>query len=213
MKKLLIICHTIIIVAFASCNKESIIEGYNTNATEVVVNKTYPLSISNMNQFLIQVDNITLRFDVQNLASRGLTTTTAYNNTDSVRFSRIFIGSAGYMAVQNNCTAKFSSGQDLSLATYSQANPFVILFSKKSSSFTSPFTSIYSSFFYEKTIQPSFSLNSDAYVAFKIKATPNGADNSFYFGWIRIIVGQNEITFDKVAYRLNNALKAGQIKD
>ena len=112
-----------------------------------------------------------------------------------------------------NPTAKFGSGQDLSLATYSQVNPFVILFSKKSSPFTSPYTSINSSFFYEKTILPSFSLNNDAYIAFKTKVTPNGADNSFYFGWMRLIIGQNEITFDKAAYRINTALKAGQIKD
>ena len=157
---------------------------------------------------------VSVRLEVQNTATRGLAATAAYTNTDSVRYTRIFTTSGNVdITFKNNCIAKYKFGDGILSPAFTATNPLVLMFSKKSSPFNNPYTSINTSFFFQNTIQPLYTSGDDAYIAFRTTATPNIPSPIYYFGWIHVIVYQNQITFDKAAYRLGSFLDAGKLDD
>ena len=200
-----------IVSLLISCNKESIIEGTNNEIVIIEINKTYPLSPTSINNFSFQVGQYSLTNSIRTTATKGITST-AYSNTDSVRITDLFIQSGVALSLANISLIKYNRNDVIPVSSFSTANsPFYIQVCKKPSPYTSPYIAINSSFIYNGvTIQPQFAITQDAYMAFRLPVSNGSGGFIYYYGWIHFIIGQNTISIDKVGYKLNKELKAGE---
>ena len=207
-----------IIIAFANaCNKASVIEGAIVSPTIVSLNKTVLLNTTTLTPISLNIGGNPVTIQTQYIAFKaqaGFSNVTITN--DSLRFNNISIPAGPFSISGTQGTNgvavinKLSNGASFPEGYTYTGNPYFVL-SKKSAPYTSPFTSITSNVIFSggTSFTPQFSLNSDSYMAFRYTTgSATGAVN--YYGWIHVIVSQNEVTFDKYAYQKNFPIKMGQ---
>jgi hypothetical protein len=215
-KSFLFFLLTITIINHA-CNKESIIEGTVVSPTIVSLNKTISLYSNNTTAVVLNVDGINITVPTSVNLLKGYVSN-VNSATDSMRYNSLITPSQSstYTLKFNansvgNVVVKFNKGDELP-ANFSAFVNLFLLASKKISPYTSTYSSINTTISpspFTYAITPQFSLNSDGYVAF-ILSTYSASTTVNYHGWLHIIIGQNEITFDKYAYQKAVVLKAGQ---
>ena len=222
MKKNLNIITTLLLaITFLSCNKESIIQGAIIEPIVKSLNlksSLYAKATSNP-YILLDIEGNKLQFRVENYLLKGYATSVS-TVTDSLRFTEIPTYSFTPGLVFKFCTtggavSKFNSGDLIPITSTSQSFAFITV-GKKANPYTSSFTSINSSisgspFNSGVAYTPQFALNTSAYIGFILSLNTNG-NYTNYYGWIKITIGQNDITFDNYAYQLANEIKAGQEK-
>ncbi len=198
----------LIVSMSTGCNKESIIEGQTNAITIVEVGKTFQMSPSTSNGFVFQVAEFSLQNTMVTLASKG-TVSQAFAATDSTRITYLYFQSGVQLSQVNNSLIKYGFGDVIPLTGFSiSSSPFYLQASKKPSPYTTAYVAINSSFLYSGlTIQPQFSINQDAYIGFRL---PVSSSNSYFYGWIHVIIGVNTIKIDNIGYVFNKGIKAGE---
>jgi hypothetical protein len=212
MKKANIFLLLLIIIFANACNKESVIEGTVVKATVVSLNKTVSLYNASISQVSLNIagNNATIQMQASLFkVGAGATNVTVAN--DSLRFN--YIGSTSTIFIlggTGNALTKFTSGDEIPTNIASSGSLYLAI-SKKSTPYTSPYTSINSTVNISggAPITPQFSQNNDGYIAFKY-TTYSATSTVNYYGWIHVILTQNEITFDKYAYQKDFPIKVGQ---
>ncbi len=204
----------LLIIFFSSaCNKESVIEGTVVKATVVNLNKTVSLNNSTISQVTLTIGGENAAIQMQaNLFKVGAGATNVTVANDSLRFN--FLASTISTLILSgtgNALTKYKNGYEMP-SNINSTGTFYFAISKKSTPYTSPYTSINSTVIISgstATITPQFSQNSDGYIVFKYsKYTATSTVN--YYGWIHVILSNNEITFDKYAYQKDFPIKVGQ---
>ena len=208
-------------VFFLSCNKESVIEGVIVKPIVKTISTTSSLNTSaGANPaIIINIEGQGVQFKVDNFLLKGYTTN-VNTASDSMRYTQIPAYSSSSTLVfkfcnTSNAATKFNT-DDLIPELTPSASFVSVNVSKKVSPYTAAYTSINSSitgspFFSGAAFTPQFTLNSDAYLGFYCSIN-QGTFSTPYYGWVHIIVGQNNITFDKYAYQRDAPIKAGQEK-
>ncbi len=217
MKKVNIIFVFILILFANACNKESIIEGAIVSPTIVSINKSVLLNTATLTPISLNIGGNPVTFQTQYIAIKataGFSNVTVTN--DSVRFNNFLIAAGPFSISGTQGTNgvavinKLSKGADFPEGYTYTGNPYFVI-SKKSAPYTSPFVSITSNVTFSSgtSFTPQFSLASDGYMAFK-HTTGSATAAVNYYGWIHVIVSQNEITFDKYGYQKDFPIKIGQ---
>jgi hypothetical protein len=216
MKKINFIIILASVMLTGACNKESVIEGTIVAPTVVVLNKSISFYTLLPPAISLSIGGNTVPFQMQGFLGRfiaGATNVTSAN--DSVRINSVNIQTVGFTiggtAGTNGLSVviKYNKGNEIPLNIFYTGGYF--MFAKKTPPYSNPYTSINSLIVLNggNSFTPQFSLNSDGYMAFKYSTT-TGPSAINYYGWIHVIIGQNEVTLDKYAYQKDFPIKIGQ---
>jgi hypothetical protein len=220
MKSIKIIASLIIIcVALFSCNKESLIEGYSRGPIIKDIKTTVSFNSVGNTIINLNVDDKTQTITFKTSKYKGLTGSN-WIATDSLRISDLTGSYAntteGFLLYKfNNCISNFTVGSNI-YGDFTQFNYAVMCMSKASTPYTSPYTSITgtingSPYPLSTTFTPSFLLGKDGYIAFNYFTTVDNLKVNYY-GWIHVIINQNDIYFDNYSYSKSKDIVIGALK-
>lgn len=206
MKKI-IFCNIYIValLSLLSCNKESIFENIAPDPKIIVVNKTYPLTYTNNETFIIKIESFDVQMRIQTLVGKGYINVSPFTSTDSISMTSIYPSGIGVNTL-DNCVKKLNKNEDVSETFfYNNTAPHYLQFSKKSAPYSNSYTSVNTSFLYSgKIIKPTFGLNQTGYVGCEFFTTTGFK----FFGWLYLTFSQSSFTIEKLAY-CSSIIKAG----
>jgi hypothetical protein len=214
---------TMAILALSSCNKESVIEGLQTVQSVKKIDQRISFKQVGSTPLKLNIDGEEVTLNCGNSFYTG-TTGNRWVTTDSLRLTYLTgsfrnATSGFFVHKQADAISKFILG-DIFPTNYPGFSGAVLTVAKKSIPFaTNSFTSMPAGAilsggvpFNTYNATPQYIMGTDAYVGFLYQTYTGTVVNKQLYGWIHVVINNNEIYFDNYSYSSKDGFKIGDLK-